>query len=175
MPLPSVPILFLKPSTALCDPYPAPIVIPRFTQASQSADYESELAVVIGRDCKDIGEHEALSYVLGYTAGNDVSSRVAQLEQSQWSFSKGFDKASPIGAALISSASCPDPSILYIVGTKNGVVKQQSSIRSVLSCSRGTHLMPTGYSLIEIAATSCSTCPNLCRFSPRARPSVQGR
>lgn len=79
MPLPSVPILFLKPSTSLTGPYPSKIVIPKFTHASHSADYESELVVIIAKDCKDVAEDMVLKggYVLGYTAGNDVSARQA--------------------------------------------------------------------------------------------------
>lgn len=77
MPLPSVPILFLKPSTSLTGPYPSKIVIPKFTHASHSADYESELVVIIAKDCKNVAEDMVLEggYVLGYTAGNDVSAR----------------------------------------------------------------------------------------------------
>lgn len=67
MDLPTVPILFLKPATSLTGPWPAEVVVPKFTQASESADYESELGVVIGKDCKNVSEEEALDYVLGYS------------------------------------------------------------------------------------------------------------
>ena len=97
MALPDIPTVFMKPSTALADPYPAPTIIPKFTIKDDCADYESELVVVIGKKCKDISEAEALEYVLGYTAANDVSSRSEQFAQSQWSYSKGFDGACPIG------------------------------------------------------------------------------
>lgn len=53
--------------------------------------------MVIGKAAKNVSEDEALDYVLGYTAANDISSREAQLSQSQWCFSKGFDGACPIG------------------------------------------------------------------------------
>jgi 2-keto-4-pentenoate hydratase/2-oxohepta-3-ene-1,7-dioic acid hydratase in catechol pathway len=62
-------------------------------------DYESELAVVIGKTAKNVAESEAMEYVLGYTACNDISSRSSQFAQSQWSFSKSFDGACPIGKA----------------------------------------------------------------------------
>ena len=91
----------MKPSTALADPYPAPTVIPKFTLKDDCCDYESELVIVIGKKCKDVSEADALSYVLGYTAANDVSSRAAQFAQSQWSYSKGFDGACPIGMSLL--------------------------------------------------------------------------
>ncbi|SCV73157.1 BQ2448_7082 [Microbotryum intermedium] len=126
LPIPTVPILFLKPSTALTGPYPSKIIIPRSVVADEAADYESELAVVMGKDCKDVTEETALDYVLGYTAGNDVSSRKVQFEQSQWCFSKGFDTACPIGPVIVSTSSIPDPSKLVIKGHKtdpNGQTK----------------------------------------------------
>lgn len=97
MPIPDVPTLFLKPSSSLADPYPAPTVLPKITQRDNTGDYESEMVIVIGRDAKDVPESEALDYVLGYTAANDVSSRTYQMNQTQWCFSKGFDGACPIG------------------------------------------------------------------------------
>jgi len=95
--IPTIPTVFLKPATSLADPYPAPTVIPKFTLGDDCCDYESELVIVIGKTCKDVEEKDALDYVLGYTAANDVSSRNAQFAQSQWSYSKGFDGACPIG------------------------------------------------------------------------------
>jgi 2-keto-4-pentenoate hydratase/2-oxohepta-3-ene-1,7-dioic acid hydratase in catechol pathway len=62
-----------------------------------SADYESELVIVIGRSAKNVSEDAAMDYVLGYTAANDVSARTSQFAQSQWCYSKGFDGACPIG------------------------------------------------------------------------------
>lgn len=97
LPIPDVPTLFIKPSTALADPFPAPTVLPKITQKDGTGDYESEMVIVIGRDAKDVPESEALDYVLGYTAANDVSSRTYQMNQSQWCFSKGFDGSCPIG------------------------------------------------------------------------------
>jgi 2-keto-4-pentenoate hydratase/2-oxohepta-3-ene-1,7-dioic acid hydratase in catechol pathway len=101
MALPELPTVFMKPSTALADPYPAPTIIPKFTLKDDCCDYESELAIVVGKKCKDVSESEALEYVLGYTAANDVSSRAAQFAQSQWSYSKGFDGACPIGTSAL--------------------------------------------------------------------------
>lgn len=88
---------FSKPNTALGDPWPAPTLLPKITQNDGSGDYESELAIVIGKAAKNVSEENAMDYVLGFTAANDVSSRVSQLNQSQWCFSKGFDGACPIG------------------------------------------------------------------------------
>lgn len=88
MPIPDVPVLFIKPRTALNGPYPAKINIPKIAQ-DDSADYEAELAVIISQDGRDIPESEAHKYVLGYTASNDVSARNQQLKNSQWCFGKG--------------------------------------------------------------------------------------
>lgn len=95
--IPDVPTLFIKPPTALSDPWPAPTILPKITQVDNTGDYESEMVIVIGRDAKDVSEADALDYVLGYTAANDVSSRTSQMNQSQWCFSKGFDTSCPIG------------------------------------------------------------------------------
>jgi 2-keto-4-pentenoate hydratase/2-oxohepta-3-ene-1,7-dioic acid hydratase in catechol pathway len=65
MPIPEVPTLFLKPANALGDPYPAPTVIPKAFVQDNAADYESELAVVIGKAAKDVTEEEAWDYLAG--------------------------------------------------------------------------------------------------------------
>lgn len=96
MPLPKAPILFIKPRTALADPYPAAITIPKCAQ-DDTSDYEAELCVIIGRSGRDIPEEAALDHVLGYTASNDVSARSLQMATTQWSFSKGLDNSAPIG------------------------------------------------------------------------------
>lgn len=97
MEIPKVPTIFMKPQTSIADPWPAPTVLPKQTLETDCGDYESELAVVIGKPCKNVSEAEALDYVLGYTACNDISSRTAQFASTQWSYSKGFDGACPIG------------------------------------------------------------------------------
>ena len=117
LPPPDVPTLFMKPSTSLADPWPAPTVLPKITQKDNTGDYESEMVVVLGRDAKDVPESEALSYVLGYTAANDVSSRTSQMNQSQWSFSKGFDGACPIG--MIAFSTCTE----YVITANDSKLK----------------------------------------------------
>ncbi|KAF5627233.1 bifunctional 4-hydroxyphenylacetate degradation enzyme [Fusarium tjaetaba] len=131
MDIPTIPTLFLKPNTSLGDPWPAPTLLPRITQNDGSGDFESELAVVIGKAAKNVSEEDAMDYVLGFTAANDVSSRVSQLNQSQWCFSKGFDGACPIGPTLVSTSEIPDPSKLHIRGLKNGKVMQDCSLEYV--------------------------------------------
>ena len=94
--IPEVPVLFLKPSTSLADPWPSPTILPKITQNDDTGDYEAELVIVIGQDAKDVSEKDAMNYVLGYTAANDVSSRASQTNQTQWCFSKGIDTSCPI-------------------------------------------------------------------------------
>lgn len=85
--------------------------------------------MVIGKTAKNVSKEEALDYVLGYTASNDVSNRVSQLNQSQWCFSKGFDGSSPLGPTLVSSQVIKDPSELKLRGLLNGKVMQESGIQ----------------------------------------------
>ncbi|KAJ5670755.1 uncharacterized protein N7477_006118 [Penicillium maclennaniae] len=132
LPLPEVPTLFLKPSTALADPFPAPTVLPKITQKDGTGDYESEMVIVIGKDAKDVPESEALDYILGYTAANDVSSRTSQMNQSQWCFSKGFDGSCPIGPVLVSAALMPDASKFQIRGLKSGRVMQDCPLTDLI-------------------------------------------
>lgn len=68
MAIPTVPVLFMKPSTALADPHPAPTVIPKAFVKDNAADYESEVAVVLGKPCKNVSEEDAMDYVLGCVA-----------------------------------------------------------------------------------------------------------
>ncbi|KAK4099638.1 hypothetical protein N658DRAFT_498119 [Parathielavia hyrcaniae] len=132
MEIPNIPTVFLKPSTSLADPYPAPTIIPKHTIASKSADYEAELAVVIGKEAKNVSEAGALDYVLGYTASNDISSRTSQFAQTQWCYSKGFDGACPIGPVLVNKKLVPDVGALHLRGLKNGQVMQQSPLTDLI-------------------------------------------
>lgn len=132
MAIPDTPTVFLKPATCLADPWPAPAIIPKHTVASNSADYESELAVVIGKTAKNVSEDEALDYVLGYTASNDISSRAAQFAQTQWCYSKGFDGACPLGPVLVAKHLVPDVGKLRLRGLKNGKVMQESGLSDLI-------------------------------------------
>ena len=88
MPIPDVPVLFIKPRTALNGPFPATINVPKIAQDG-SSDYEAELSIILSKTGRDIPESEAMSYVVGYTCSNDVSARTQQFKNSQWCFSKG--------------------------------------------------------------------------------------
>ncbi|KAL2784707.1 hypothetical protein BJX66DRAFT_348133 [Aspergillus keveii] len=146
MPIPDVPVLFIKPRTALNGPHPAKINVPKIAQDG-SSDYEAELSVVLSKTGRDIAEEDAMSYVLGYTASNDVSARTQQFMNSQWCFSKGFDGSCPLGPVLVASSEL-DPHQLDIKAIHNGQVVQDSntcemifSIPKIISfLSQGTTL-----------------------------------
>lgn len=129
MQIPTQPVLFLKPENSLNDPYPATVPIPKHFAADDASDYESEVAIVIGKACKDVSEAEAMDYCLGFTGANDVSSRVAQFAQSQWCFSKGFDGACPVGPALVNAKHvASDVGRMRIRGMLNGNVVQDGTL-----------------------------------------------
>ncbi|GAB1310832.1 hypothetical protein MFIFM68171_01042 [Madurella fahalii] len=108
MPVPNEPVVFYKPFTAVTGPF-NDILIPAIAQQNPSLDYESELVVVIGRQGKDVPESQALDFVLGYAAGNDVSHRHLQLERGggQWSMGKGFDRWAPFGPGIVTKELTP--------------------------------------------------------------------
>ncbi|CAL5874396.1 uncharacterized protein PFLUO_LOCUS8692 [Penicillium psychrofluorescens] len=131
MALPKAPILFTKPRTALAGPYPAAINIPKCAQDGTS-DYEAELCLVIGKSGRDIPEEEALDYVLGYTASNDVSARTMQMLTTQWSFSKGLDGSCPLGPVLVASSVIQDPQTLSIKAIHNGATVQDGHTKDMI-------------------------------------------
>ena len=113
-PLPQFPVLFMKSVGALQHPG-EPIVLPRW-MPSTKVDYECELAVVIGRACKNVSREHALDYVLGYTCANDVSARDWQKEGggTQWCRGKTFDTFAPLGPRLVTRDEIPNPNALRI-------------------------------------------------------------
>ena len=125
--IPSHPVVFLKSPTAVQDPE-GPIILPRHLR-SDMVDYEVELGVIIGYECKNVSRDEALNYVLGYTIANDVSARDWQKDWggSQWSRGKTFDTFCPMGPCLVTPAGVLDPHNLAITTRVNGVTMQQSN------------------------------------------------
>jgi 2-keto-4-pentenoate hydratase/2-oxohepta-3-ene-1,7-dioic acid hydratase in catechol pathway len=123
-PIPERPVLFIKATTALQNPGD-PIVLPRHLR-SDEVDYECELAVVIGKRCKNVSREKALDYVLGYTCANDVSARDWQNKWggSQWCRGKTFDTFAPLGPCLVLKDEIPDPARLKIKTILNGEVLQ---------------------------------------------------
>ena len=95
--VPREPLLFLKPPSALLEPGGAIVYPPQ----SRHLSYEGELAVVIGRRCRDAAPDQALDYVFGYTCANDVTARDLQKSDGQWTRGKGFDTFLPVGPYLV--------------------------------------------------------------------------
>ena len=122
--IPEFPVLFGKGLNSLQNPGD-PILIPTHL-ASEQVDHECELAVVIGRSCKNISREEALDFVLGYTCANDVSARDWQKKKGggQWSRGKSFDSFCPLGPCLVTPDEIPDPNALAIRTIVNGITVQ---------------------------------------------------
>ena len=115
--VPETPLMFLVPNTAVVGPGD-PVVMPPQTQ---EVGYEGELAVVIGRLCKDVEPEDALGFVLGYTVANDVTARDLQRSDGQWARAKGFDTFCPLGPWIETDL---DPSAQRIVTRLDGEVVQ---------------------------------------------------
>jgi len=146
--IPKYPVVFTKPADALTGPFDDVHVHP---DAQKMLDYEGELSVVIGKDAKNVSEADALDYVLGYTAGNDVSARDYQLPDvsgGQFCYSKSFDQFAPIGQFILSTKLVPDPQKLEYVLRVNGEERQRTgtddmiwSVKQIIAhLSRGTTL-----------------------------------
>ena len=120
MPVPSEPVIFIKPNTALIGPgediiYPA---------SSTRVDYEAELGVVIKDRTRNVTQEEAKSHVLGFTCANDVTARDLQKKDGQWTRAKSFDTFAPIGPWIETDIN---PDNLKIRSYLNGEIKQSSS------------------------------------------------
>lgn len=124
--LPEHPVVFMKCTSSVLDPE-GTILLPRHLHSDQ-VDYECELAVVIGRECKNVPVEDALDYVLGYTCANDVSARDWQKFQGggQWIKGKSFDTFCPLGPILLTADRIPNPQILPIRTILNGEIRQES-------------------------------------------------
>lgn len=123
-PIPEFPVVFMKLTSALQNPGD-PIVLPRQLRSNE-VDYECELAVVIGKRCKNVSRDHALEHVLGYTCANDVSARDWQSKWggSQWCRGKTFDTFAPMGPCLVTPDDIPNPNALAIKCDINGEVLQ---------------------------------------------------
>ncbi|MTD13100.1 DUF2437 domain-containing protein [Nakamurella sp. YIM 132087] len=115
--LPTEPLIFLKPSTTVIGPF-ASILLP---PDSQQVDFEGELAVVIGRPCRDVAAENASSVILGYTIANDVTARDLQRSDVQFTRAKSFDTFCPLGPWIETDL---DPGDVTIRTEVDGEVKQ---------------------------------------------------
>jgi len=111
--VPSEPLIFLKPSTSVIGPsetiaYPAAL--------SNRVDYEGELAVVIGRLCREVPPERVPEVILGYTCANDVTARDLQKSDPQWTRGKGFDTFCPLGPWIATDIDVSDVAVTTTVG-----------------------------------------------------------
>jgi 2-keto-4-pentenoate hydratase/2-oxohepta-3-ene-1,7-dioic acid hydratase in catechol pathway len=124
--LPSEPLIFLKPSSALLAPEEA-IVYPQ--GMTKRVDYEGELAVVIKRRARAVTPEQARAAIFGYTCCNDVTARDLQKKDGQWTRAKGFDTFCPLGPVI---ATDVDPATLRIETLLNGETKQDAPVSSMV-------------------------------------------
>lgn len=102
-------------------------VIPNYRKLVDSLDYECELAVVIGKDAKNVSEEKAFDYVFGYTIMNDISARNLQTRHKQWYFGKSLDGFTPLGPCIVTEDEFRRPPVLSIKSYVNGELRQNST------------------------------------------------
>ncbi|CAB4954985.1 unannotated protein [freshwater metagenome] len=115
--VPSEPMIFLKPSTSVVGPGDRIDLPPQ----SEQVEHEAELAIVIGRMCREVPLRRVPEVILGYTCANDVSARDLQRLDGQWGRAKGFDTFCPLGPWIVTDI---DPSDLAVTCTVGGEVRQ---------------------------------------------------
>jgi 2-keto-4-pentenoate hydratase/2-oxohepta-3-ene-1,7-dioic acid hydratase in catechol pathway len=123
--VPEEPIIFLKPNTSVIGPNDT-IVWP---DMSERVDHESELAIVIGRLCKDVPIERVNDVIFGYTIANDVTARDLQKKDGQWTRAKGFDTFCPIGPWIDTEFI---PGTQKITATVNGELKQSAQLSDMI-------------------------------------------
>jgi 2-keto-4-pentenoate hydratase/2-oxohepta-3-ene-1,7-dioic acid hydratase in catechol pathway len=124
-PVPEIPLLFLKPPSAVIGPGD----IIRLPPQSQRVEHEAELAVVISRRGRWVPPDQAHSLILGYTAANDVTARDLQMSDGQWTRGKGFDSFCPLGPWIETEL---DPADLMVTCHVNGQMRQMASTRDMV-------------------------------------------
>ncbi|MGP5013564.1 fumarylacetoacetate hydrolase family protein [Glutamicibacter ardleyensis] len=124
--VPNEPLMFLKPNTSVVG-HGDPVTLPAF---SEEVSFEGELAVVIGRICKDVPAEKAADVIFGYTVANDLTARDAQRKDPQWARAKGFDGACPLGPWI--ETQLADPDDVGIVTRVNGEVRQDGSTNEMI-------------------------------------------
>lgn len=127
MEVPTTPILFSKFNNALAA-HQDTVAIP---EGSEQMDYEAELVLVIGKTAKNVSEEEALSYVFGYSVGNDISSRDLQFRTGQWLLGKSPDGFAPVGPYVVTSDEV-DPNNLTVECRVNGELRQSANTKDMI-------------------------------------------
>jgi 2-keto-4-pentenoate hydratase/2-oxohepta-3-ene-1,7-dioic acid hydratase in catechol pathway len=128
-PIPKIPPLFNKFNNAL-NHHGGAIALP--TKVAKQFDYETELVIVFGRECRDLKEEDALDYVAGYATGNDFSARDLQTATSQFMIGKTSDGFAPLGPWLVTRDRVPDPNNLKLRTVVNGQTRQDWSTNDMI-------------------------------------------
>lgn len=126
--LPKQPVIFSKPPTTVIGPGDA---VHHDATITQQLDWEVELAVIIGRTARRVRAEEALDHVFGYSVIIDISARDCR-RAGQWIYSKGQDTYAPFGPMIVTADDIPDPHVLDLSLSVNGVEKQNSNTRHML-------------------------------------------
>lgn len=145
--LPNVPTFFTKTPRSIAAPG---ATLHLQANVSSEYDYEAELAVVIGVECKNVAAEDAHAAIFGYTALNDVTARDLQREHGQWFKGKSLDDACPIGPWIVTADEVGDAQALRISLHRNGVMKQNATTadmifpirRLIAELSKGMTLLP---------------------------------
>ena len=124
---PKEPVIFIKPRTTLCGT-DSDIMCPNFIK---QLDYEVELAVIIGKTCKNVDESRSKDYIFGYMVFNDVSARDIQMRDKQFTRGKSFDTFAPCGPWITSADEIINPQDLQLVTKINGQNRQDSSTKNM--------------------------------------------
>ena len=124
---PKEPVIFIKPRTTLCGT-DSDIMCPNFIK---QLDYEIELAVIIGKTCKNVDESGSKDYIFGYMVFNDVSARDIQMRDKQFTRGKSFDTFAPCGPWITSADEVTNPQDLRLVTKINGQNRQNSSTKNM--------------------------------------------
>ena len=178
--VPPEPLIFLKPPSSIIGPG-ATIEL---TPLSQRVEHEAELVLVIGQRCRHLSEEDAMSVVLGYTCGNDVTARDLQKKDGQWARAKGFDTFCPLGPLIETEL---DPTAGVAVRARvNGEPRQEGTTTDlvfgiaelVAYCAAFTTLLPgdviltgtpagvgpiTDGDTVEVEVDGIGTLTNICR------------
>jgi 2-keto-4-pentenoate hydratase/2-oxohepta-3-ene-1,7-dioic acid hydratase in catechol pathway len=123
--IPEIPLLFLKPPSAIIADQDSILLPPQ----SRQVDHEAELAVVIGQSCRWVSSEKAMQMVFGYTIANDVTARDLQNKDGQWTRSKGFDTFCPLGPWIETDF---DPADALITCRVNDELRQMASTREMI-------------------------------------------
>ncbi len=131
-------------------------VVPAHRDFTDRLDYESELAVVLGQDCRDVSAEDAYKYVFGYTILNDISAREVQTNHKQWYLGKSLEGFTPMGPWIVTADEIQAPPALAIRSYVNGELRQNSNT-DLLMFSIGQIIEELSHAMLLKAGTIIST------------------